>query len=214
MKQSGKLNSRGIIFGGMFVVVLLAGALVTYVMPAISVKMPLGKKSWSASSFVSVIPMPSGGGEKADKKSGDMPKIEVDFKEILEKIAPPKKDGGGGVSVPLPVIVGSTVPVALVLAYAAVVAGLVLNFLPFLKKLVPLVTGVGVLLAGYTMGGTYYLGALARAKMEGGGGGIMGAIGKVMGQQITIQPEPALFGLLACLVLSYIMVTFFKVKTK
>lgn len=207
-----KHHSRGFVLTSLLVWVFLIGALATYFMPVFSVKVsPLVKKSWSASSFVGVIPQSVFQGGKGEKPKSEGPRVDVDFKKILEKIAPSQKgDGGKSPLPPLPVIVGVLIPVALVLSYAAVAGAIVLACIPVLKKiLLPWVLGLGVLLSGYVMGGVYYLDHVAQ-KGLGGGEGLLGVIGKALSAEIAFQPEPALFALIACLVLAYIVKTTLK----
>jgi hypothetical protein len=127
-KVKTKTASKGFWIWTFFIYVLLAGAVTTYFLPIVRVTVPsLGHKSWSARDITETIP------KVQPPKEGERPKFShnFDFIDFVKEVAPRGKTTQEMKDKYTIIILGALIPVALALAYLAVVAGL---FLAPLKK--------------------------------------------------------------------------------
>ncbi len=200
-KAGGNSNQIAVIATYVF----LIGALGTYFLPIISVKLPaLGVKSWSVKDVVSVIPklLPKGGGQKAEQK-GKL-SVNYDFNDLIKEISPKGEPGKGKAHVSKKIILGGLVPFALALAYLLAALSLILAVL---KKCAAFFTASVATAACsvYALLGTYALAQAAQrafsdsmSKVESSP---FGAIAKNFVQQVKVQPETGLYVLAALTVL-------------
>ncbi len=211
-KSGSNLNQIAVIA----VYVLLIGALGTYFLPVMSVKLPaFGTKSWSVKDIVSVIPksLPKGGGQKAEEK-GKL-SINYNFNDLIKEISPKGEPGKGKVHVSKKIILGGLVPFALALAYLFVALTLIFALLKkcgacFSTSMLAAVCSV------YALVGTYALAQAAQkafsdsmAKVESSP---FGAIAKNFVQQVSVQPEKGLYALAGLTVLVFLIGFYCKKK--
>jgi hypothetical protein len=176
--------------------IFLAGALGTYFLPFVGVKVPvLGEKSWSVRSIVKTIPKMSS--SEAKEKGKFSPQF--DFMDFVKEVAP-RGEGSKVERERLTLIVlGALVPIALVVTYLATVLGF---FLAPLKKstFFSLTSGLATVCASYVFMGVQYVNSAAHQAFDQA---IADAeqspfflVTKHLVQEVTIEPYYGLFALL------------------
>jgi hypothetical protein len=201
-KTSAKSNTLQIWTIALYV--LLTAGIVSYFLPFISVQVPVvGKKSWSVQDVVKTIPKSV---STKEKKRGTFSK-QFDFMDFLKEISPK----GEGVQVTQKrvtnAILGALVPIALIVAYFTLIAGL---FAVRFNKpgLLAFVSGVASGCAGYVVVAILYFNLEAQqafnAAMSKAQDSPFFMVTKNFVSEVSIQPEYGAYVLLGFAILALI----------
>lgn len=194
---------------------LLLAALGTAALPLLRVNMPpIGQTTVSlldmGKSVVKLLPQSSTAEKESAWQFGKKP--EFDFFELLEKVSPKDPQTQTPKKISVAFVLGALVPVALLLAYLLTALGLVLALIG--GGALGWCAAVSVLCAVYAFGGTMYLGRAAeasfQASMTQAAEGVFGGIAKNFVPRLTIQPDSALYALVALTLVIFLMNQFAK----
>ena len=187
-----------------WIYLFLFGAVATYYFPVVSIHFPaLGKKSWSLYQIVRFLPKPV---FSSKKDAG----LDLDFRDALEKIFPQMKQEDWYKKIPLELIFVVLMPVALFLAYLMVFLGFF--FTPLKQGLLMHWTSALALLASvYALLAVYVLAHVAHEQFAVAGGVNAGKnpfsiLARAFAKEIRVQPESALFALVALTGILFILV--------
>ena len=197
-----KVKSGSYRFWTVVIYVFLLGAVGTYFLPFVGVQVPvLGEKSWSVRDIVKTIPkIKPSSGEQRTKFS-----TRFDFMDFVKEIAPRGGDAKAEKKKLTVIVLGALIPIALVLAYTAVVIGL---FLAPLKKgrAFILTCVVATVSATYVFVGIHYVNAAAQQAFNQAISQAQGSpfflVTKHLVQEVSIQPA---YGLVTLLVLGTLL---------
>lgn len=197
--MTAQKSSKGILVLLMYA--LLAGALWTYTQPMIRVHVPpLVSERWSPWEMTKDLPR-----ALTQPKSQWGVKLDYDFMDVLWKLLPrdiqqePKK-------LSLPFILGILVPVFLMLTYLIVIFGFLMVYAEK-EGAMHFFSGLGVLISGYALAGTYYMAKAAekafRDSVAETSQQFLGAVTKNFVQKIVVEPDQGLYAIFFIMFLIY-----------
>lgn len=180
-------------------IVLLLGALMTYVAPFMSVSFArVGSIEFSFNDLVRLIPLP----DLKEKKSGP----EINFKETLEKITelrPSAKKSEGGFQIAPELIFGGMIPVALAIAYISALLSLLFVVIGSGLFLRSWLLG-GVLASAYVIFASQYLSSFVKNRVAESGEGIIGLVSGLFSKGISVETEYGAYVLTGCLAAAFL----------
>lgn len=203
MSKTKSSASAGFKTTSVIIYLLLIAAIGTYFLPLQSITLPaIGKKSWSVQDIVKSFP--KGAVKTEGKETGKKFDADFDFMDFVKEITPKKQTTGTPAKISPEFLLGSLIPVALVLAYLFVVIGFLVASVKNGSALIASAL-LSVICSTYVLLGTYYLSSAAQKAFSSSLAQVeaspFGAIAKNFVQEITINPETGLYALVASTVL-------------
>jgi len=184
------------------VYLLLAGAVVTYAMPAINVNLPpLVTESYSPYEMTKSLP------KAVTQKKTKWPRIKLDhdFIDVLLRLLP-QPDNQDPKKYSLPFILGILVPVSLILTYVIAIFGFLILYAGR-EGTMQFFASLGVLTSGYALAGTWYLAKRAQEVFQNSvtdaSGQFLGVITKNLVQKISIQADQGLYVLFGIMLATF-----------
>lgn len=196
---TAKVNVKVHRFWTFVIYVFLVGALSTYFLPFIRVAVPVfGEKSWSVRQMVRTIPKSVRTGQQGES-TVEMT-ADFDFIDFVKEVSPKGGEATGGQKRVAHVVAGILIPIAMLVAYLALVVGL---FLVLLKRGGAFIftSIVATVCAAYVILGVYYFDALARSALASALSKAEESpfffVTKQLVQGVSVQPDVGLIALVA-----------------
>ncbi|MCM8776110.1 MAG: hypothetical protein NC930_07185 [Candidatus Omnitrophica bacterium] len=208
MEEKSKKKSGPYRLSSVLIYIGLMGSFLTYFQPVLTIKMPaLEIKSWSVHDIVKTVSRYSFQRKKPEKG-------QIDFFDVVRDLAQSGSKKNDLTKTSAGVLVGLTVPVALVLAYLFILLSFL--FVP-LRIRFPLVlsSGLAAFLSGYVIMGLKFLSAMAQEKfstaLDGTHARALSALTRYFAQEVSVQPEKGIF-LIVSLTSAIFLVSLFRPK--